>query len=179
MRRSLLIATLLLAQAVFAQDKPASDVPPPEPPPPTGKTNLDKLLSGRLSISLLWGAAFSTGATPNEIAPIYLGATASYWLVNRFVIDLHSSYSFNTRRINVLLGPRVRSWTQPIAASIGVQAGVIVDPIVGVRFGLTPIVALDMIFGEHLITALEGCVDVPIPATSAVLRVGLNLGWRF
>src|SRR4051812_39374664 len=145
-----------------------------------GRDAISWLLSGRFSVSVLWGAAFSTGASsPSDPPPIYLGGEVSYWLVERYILDLHVSHSFNTRRTNVLLGPRFRSWTRPIAASIGIQAGVIEVPVGGPRFGLSPIASLDMVLGGHFLAALEGAVDVPIGANGVVLRVGLNLGWRF
>ena len=96
-----------------------------------------------------------------------------------FLLDAHGSYAFNNQRTALLVGPRFRTWTWPVSASIGLRAGMILEPSNGLRFGLSPIAALDMIFARHFIAGLEGCVDVPLGGNGVSVRVGLNLGWRF
>ncbi len=139
------------------------------------------LLSGKLSIAAEWGASFATQAPIGGLPglPLYVGGTFTVWLVEWFLMDAHASYSFNNQRTAVLTGPRFRTWTYPIAGSIGLRAGLIGERNTGVRFGLSPYAAVDMIFNRHFLAALEGCVDVPVGGNGASVRVGLMLGWRF
>lgn len=178
MRRSLFLAVLFSALAASAQeggrtdDKEGSEV---------GKGGYDKPLSGKFSLAFDWGASIATRAPLSGVsgAPLYLGGTFSFWMADWFLLDAHGSYSFDRQRTAILVGPRFRTWTWPISGSLGLRSGMIYEPNIGLRFGLSPIASLDMIFARHFIAGLEGCVDVPIEGTGASVRVGLNLGWRF
>jgi hypothetical protein len=176
MRRLLCIAAFALALCASAQEGGRTDGPEGSE---VGKGGFDRPLIGKFSLALDWGASFNTAPLSGNAAPLYLGGTVSFWSTDWFLLDAHGSYAFNTGRTAVLVGPRFRTWTWPIAASLGLRAGVINDPYVGVRFGLSPIAALDMVFARHFIAGLEGCVDVPVAGNGSTVRVGLNVGWRF
>lgn len=141
--------------------------------------------SGRLSLVLNWGASAAVGVNPplsgNTFTgpPLYLGGTASLWMYEWFLFEAHGSYAFNSGRTNVLLGPRFRTNTWPVSGSLGLRAGAILDPQAGLRFGLSPVASVEMIFFKHLLLALEGSWDIPIAGNGSGVRVGLNLGWRF
>jgi hypothetical protein len=183
MRRSLFVAVLFTALAAAAQEGGRTDGAEGSE---QGRGGYQKPSgSGRFSIALNWGASIPVGVQPplggNGVtgAPMYLGGTASLWMYDWFLLDAHGSYAFNTGRTHILVGPRFRTSTWPVAASLGLRAGAILDPQIGLRFGLSPIGTLEMIFLKHLLVGLEGSFDIPLAGNGSALRVGLNLGWRF
>jgi hypothetical protein len=183
MRRSLFVAVLFTALGAAAQEGGRTDGPEGSE---QGKGGYEKPSgSGRISILVNWGASVPVGQTPplggNGFtgAPLYLGGTLSFWMYDWFLLDAHGSYALNTGRTNILVGPRFRTSTWPVAASLGLRAGAILDPQIGVRFGLSPIATVEMIFIKHIVVGLEGSFDIPISGNGSSLRVGLMLGWRF
>lgn len=183
LNRSLFAALFLTTLTAFAQEGGRTDGAEGSE---QGKGGYEKPSgSGRFSLMVNWGASVPLGVQPplggNGFtgAPLYLGGTASFWMYDWFLVDAHGSYAFNTGRANVLVGPRFRTSTWPVSASLGVRAGAIVDPQVGLRFGLSPVATLEMIFFKHLLVGLEGSFDIPISGNGSDIRVGLNLGWRF
>lgn len=117
------------------------------------------------------------GGVPN--APIYVGGTASAWLMDWFVMDLAVNHAFNTQATGALIGPRFRSWTWPVSIGGGLRAGALFAPGV-VRFALSPIVTLDMTFMKHLLMGLQASYDIPVGGGMAhQARIGINIGWRF
>lgn len=121
------------------------------------------------SVSLLGG---STGV------PLYVGLTPSFWVADWFVLDLFGGYSFNSRTLNVLVGPRLRTPTWPLSGFLGLRAGPAFTP-AGVRFSVSPIVGADLVAMKHLLAGLHLSCDLPIGGPGIDLRIGLNLGWRF
>ncbi len=140
--------------------------------------------NGKFSVVLNWGASLPVGAqaprsgTGNQ-APLYLGGTVSLWMFDWLLFDAHGSYAFNTGRTNLLVGPRFRTSTWPVSASLGIRAGAIFDPQVGLRFGLAPVASVEMFVIKHLLVGLEGSFDVPLSGNDSGLRIGLTVGWRF
>lgn len=183
MKRFLVVAALFTALGAAAQEggrtdgAEGSEVGKGGYPRPSG--------SSRLSLMLDWGASIPVGIVaplggvgPTG-APLYLGGTFSFWMYDWFLLDAHGSYAFNTGRVNVLLGPRFRTATWPVAASLGLRAGAIYAPSVGLRFGLSPVATLELILVKHLLFGLEGSFDLPLAGDGSALRIGLNVGWRF
>lgn len=143
--------------------------------------------SSRISLVLDWGANLPVGGTPPLSGlgpsgpPLYLGGTVSFWMYDWFLLDGHGSYAFNTGKVNALIGPRFRTATWPVAASLGLRAGAIYDPApgVGLRFGLSPVATFELILAKHLLVGLQGSFDLPLAGNGSSLRIGLNVGWRF
>ncbi len=183
MRRSLTLAVLFTAFSAFAQEGGRTDGAEGSE---QGKGGYEKVSgSSRFSLRVDWGAAIPIGTAPPlsgssvNGAPLYLGGTATLWLFDWFLLDAQGSHSFDRGRTNIFIGPRFRTTTWPVAASVGLRAGAIIDPSFGLRFGLSPVVGVEMIFLKHLLLGLEGSVDIPIGSSSSSLRIGLNIGWRF
>ena len=153
----------------------------PERPRVDRGTADKSLLRGKFSVAFDWGASFATQSalTGPPGLPLYAGGTVSFWVVDWFLLDAHASHAFNNQRTAVLLGPRFRTLTWPISASIGLRSGIIYQPALGPRFGVSPIAAIDMIFSSHFLAGLGACVDVPVSGSGPSVRVGLELGWRF
>ena len=183
MKKLLYLAVLFTALAAVAQEGGRTDGAEGSE---QGKGGYEKPSgNGKFSIALNWGASIPVGLNAplggNGFtgAPLYLGGTVSLWMFDWFLLDAHGSYAFNTGRTNILIGPRFRTNTWPVSASLGIRAGAIIDPQVGLRFGLSPVATVDMIFIKHVLLGLEASFDVPVAGNGASLRVGLNLGWRF
>lgn len=138
----------------------------------------ERSLWRRFSATLDAGATFAPPQLGSGAAPLYLGATVSYWWAEWFLLDAHSDYAFNTRRSHVVAGARARTLTWPFAGSLGLRVGAIDDPVAGLRFAVSPVGAVDLVVDRHFILALEGCVDIPIAGNGTTVRVGLSVGWR-
>lgn len=183
MRPFVLITALLAACAAGAQEGGRTDGPEGSEvgkggyPRPSG--------SSRLSLMIDWGAALPVGTVQPlgglgpQGAPLYLGGTFSFWMYDWFLLDAHGSYAFNAGRVNALIGPRFRTATWPVAASLGLRAGAIYDPSTGLRFGLSPVATVELILMKHLLLGLQGSFDIPLAGNGSLLRIGLNVGWRF
>ncbi len=184
MRRTLAIAVLFTTLAAWAQEGGRTDGAEGSE---QGKGGYDKPSgSSRLSLVVNWGAEVPvglspplSGSAPRNGPPLYLGGTFSVWMYPWFLLDVHGSYGFNTGRVNALVGPRFRTATWPVSASLGLRAGAIYDPTVGLRFGLSPVASVEMIFIKHLLVGLDGSFDIPIAGNGSALRIGLVAGWRF
>lgn len=133
---------------------------------------------GLFSVSLAWGASLPTGPLAGA-APLFVGATGTFWIDDWFVFDVAPSYLLNSGRINLLVGPRFRTMGYPISASLGLHAGAIVDPVAGLRFGLSPQVGVDTVFADHYVLGLAYAVDVPVGGPAANHRLFMNVGYRF
>ncbi len=174
-------AALLSTTAALAQESGRTDGPEGSE---IGKGGYDKASSGKFSIGLDWGASFNTygvlGATGTLAIPMYVGATASFWVSDWFLLDVNGNVALNGPIGSVWIGPRFRTVTWPMSASLGLRAGPMFTP-GGAAFGLSPIVAVDMIFGRHFLLGLQGTIDVPLGYLPVVpdVRVGLNIGYRF
>lgn len=131
--------------------------------------------SGPFSLSLSWGA----GLPADRGAPLFVGLTGTFWLDEMFVLDVSPSYLVNSNRVNLLVGPRFRTPTWPISGTLGVQAGGIIDPDVGLRFGLSPNIGVDALVSDNYLLGLQYALDVPIGGPSVNHRLFMNIGYRF
>lgn len=147
-----------------------------------GKGGYSRSGSGTFSLTLDWGASMSSsGPLAGQSAgpPLFVGLTGSLWFDEWFVLDLSPSYQANDGRLNLLVGPRFRTVGWPVSAHAGLQAGPIIDPDVGVRFGLSPQVGLDTVLGDHYLMGLSYALDVPLGGDALNHRLFMKLGYRF
>lgn len=177
MRSPLGLLVVLLALPVAAQEGGRTDGPEGAEIGKGGYTSASEVSA--FSLALNWGASVNLAPLNGVGAPLYLGATASYWVTDWFAAELHGAYAFNTSRVFSYLGPRFRTPTYPVSGGIGLRAGAIFDPFQGVRFGLSPVASVDLILQRHFLASLEACFDIPIAGNGTTTRIGLTLGWRF
>ena len=144
---------------------------------------------GRLSLQLDFGA----GVTPNvseqnDGPPLFAGLTLTYWGEDWLGLDVSGAYVVDGQRINVLAGPRFRTWGSPLSFHLSVKAGVMHIPDEDrsgddgtIRFGLAPEVGVDFALdrNEHLTAGLAYSPDIPIGGGEVSQRIGMNLGYRF
>ena len=153
-----------------------------------GKGGYQDLNGGQFSLEFNWGAAVNQGTSPAgapEGPPLFLGATASFWGDDWYQLDLSGAYVLDGGRLNLLVGPRFRTYGYPLSLHAGLKAGAIFIPEVGVRFGLSPQVGADLLIGnrDDIILGLAYALDIPLPAWSDgrnnTHRVFMSLGYRF
>jgi hypothetical protein len=83
------------------------------------------------------------------------------------------------------VGPRFRTSGYTRRLHLGLTAGAIVIPEVGLRFGLSPQVGADLLLGDHdkIILGLAYAPDIPLPVEidgdSVTHRLFMSLGYRF
>jgi hypothetical protein len=143
----------------------------------------------RFSLEFNWGAAVNAEPPPlgaPEGPPLFLGLTASLWGDDDwYQLDFSGSYVLDGGRLNLLVGPRFRTYGYPLSLHAGLRAGAIVIPEVGLRFGLSPQVGADLLLGEQddIILGLSYVPDVPLPAEidggGITHRLFMSLGYRF
>lgn len=142
----------------------------------------------RLSLELDWGAAVHQEAPPLDAPdgpPLFVGVTASFWADDWFLLDFSGAYIPDGGRVNVLVGPRFRTWGYPLSLHAGLKVGAIVIPEVGLRFGLSPQVGADLLMGhrENIILGLTYALDIPQPVEidggGITHRLFMSLGYRF
>lgn len=168
-----------LSTAAIAQERGRTDGPEGSE---YGKGGYSRSGAGSFSLALDWGASMSSSGplTGQGMGPpLFVGITGSLWLDEWFVLDLSPSYQANDGRVNLLVGPRFRTVGYPVSASAALQAGPIIDPDVGVRFGLSPQVGLDSILNDHYLLGLIYALDIPIGGDSLNHRLFMKLGYRF
>ena len=77
-----------------------------------GKGGYESLDEDRLSLELHWGAAVNQESSPAgapEGPPLFLGLTASFLGDGWYQLDFTGAYVFDGGRLNLLVGPRVRT----------------------------------------------------------------------
>ena len=143
---------------------------------------------GRLSLEFDWGAAVTQDPAPSgapEGPPLFVGLTASFWGDDWFQLDVSGAYLLDGGRLDLLMGPRFRTYGYPISFHAGLKAGAIFIPEVGTRFGLSPQVGMDLVMGdqENILMGLSYALDIPLPAEadggSNAHRVFMSVGYRF
>ncbi|WP_224244241.1 hypothetical protein [Hyalangium gracile] len=146
--------------------------------------------SGRsqLSLQLDWGAGVNQEPPPEDAPegpPLMVGLTASFWGDDWFQLDFSGAYLMDGGRVNVLVGPRFRTYGYPLSLHVGLKVGAIFIPELGVRFGLSPQGGADLLLGdrENIILGLTYALDIPLPAEadggSNTHRVFMSVGYRF
>jgi hypothetical protein len=153
-----------------------------------GKGDYQGLNEHRFSLELNWGAAVNGESPPAgapEGPPLFLGLTASFWGDDWYQLDFTGAYVLDGGRVDLLVGPRFRTYGYPLSLHAGLKAGAIFIPEVGVRFGLSPQVGADLLVGnrDDIILGLAYALDIPLPARadggSNTHRVFMNVGYRF
>lgn len=153
-----------------------------------GKGGYQDLNGGQFSLEFNWGAAVNQESSPAgapEGPPLFLGVTASFWGDDWYQLDFTGAYVLDGGRVDLLVGPRFRTYGYPLSLHAGLKAGAIVIPEVGVRFGLSPQVGADLLVGnrDDIILGLAYALDIPLPAEadggSNTHRVFMSLGYRF
>ncbi|WP_224365374.1 hypothetical protein [Hyalangium versicolor] len=153
-----------------------------------GKGGYSRQRDGRFSLQFDWGAAVNQESPPPgapEGPPLFLGATASFWGDDWFQLDFSGAYVLDGGRLDLLVGPRFRTYGYPLSLYAGLKAGAIFIPEIGTRFGLSPQVGADLMMGdrENILLGLSYALDIPLPAEadggSNTHRVFMSLGYRF
>ncbi len=129
---------------------------------------------GHFSLELNWGA--STGPVSTG-APLFVGATASYWADDWFLLDVSGAHLLHDQSTELLIGPRFRTAFFPVSASIALNAGPMFQR-QGVRFALSPQVGGDILLADKVILGLGGAADVVLGGNNAY-RLFMNVGYRF
>ncbi len=177
--RALAVALLLPALAL-AQETGASTQGPEGSE--YGKGGYVSAGGGRnFSLELAWGASFQDQAPLGGTlgVPLFAGLTASFWASDWFLLDLSTAYLANNGRFQVLVGPRFRTPIYPVSFSAGLQAGPIIAPAVGLRFGLSPNVRGDLILGDRFLLGLGYALDLALGGDGTAHRLFMTLGYRF
>ena len=167
------LASLLLLPALAqAQQRGRTDGPEGSE---IGKGGYRSPGEGPLSLALTWGASLPGDPGP----PLFVGLTGTLWLDEWFVFDVAPAYLANSQRFNLLAGPRFRTFGYPVSGSLGLHAGGIVTPEVGLRFGLSPNIGVEALVDRYLM-GLHYALDLPLGGDAAVNhRVFMNVGYRF
>jgi hypothetical protein len=153
-----------------------------------GKGGYSRARDSRFSLELNWGAEF-----PAEVSlqgdrrgvPLFIGATASLWGDDWYQLDFSGLYQMRDGRVNLLLGPRFRTYGFPVSLNAGLKAGAFLIPDVGLRFGLSPQVGVDVLLAdERVLLGLGYALDVPIGGlptgySGISNRLFMNVGYRF
>lgn len=171
--RAIWLTFALFSLGALAQERGRTDGPEGSE---LGKGGYQRAGGGRYSLTLNWGASLQDGKSS---PPLFFGATGSFWADDWFVLDLSGSYLLNSGRLNLLAGPKLRTAFAPISGFIALQAGAMVVPESGLRFGLSPQLGGDLMMGDHLLLGLGYALDLPIGGDGAGHRVFMNVGYRF
>ncbi|ADO74109.1 hypothetical protein [Stigmatella aurantiaca] len=177
--------TLLAAMPALAQDRGRTDGPEGSE---YGKGGYEDLHGGRFSLEFNWGAAINAEEPPRgapEGPPLFLGLTASLWGDDWYQLDFSGSYVLDGGRLNLMVGPRFRTYGYPLSFHLGLRAGAIYMPEIGTRFGLSPIVGADVLVGsgDSLLLGLSYSPDIPLPTNidggDITHRLFMSVGYRF
>jgi hypothetical protein len=178
------LAGLAIAQAgtpAFGQGRGRTDGPEGSE---YGKGGYERIggLSGRLSLQVDWGGAVegeTTNRYPTNGSPLFLGGTVTYWNTDWFLVDLSGAYIFTSQKGEVLVGPRFRLPYYPVGLSVGIKAGPIFIPNLGTRFGISPIVGVDLSLIDHLVLGLNYAPDIAVGSGGVTHRFYMSVGYRF
>ncbi|HYO51999.1 hypothetical protein [Archangium sp.] len=151
-----------------------------------GKGGYSRTSDSRFSLELNWGAAFAADVStvqPGSV-PLFFGATASLWGADWFQFDVSGAYVLQNGQVNLLAGPRFRTYGFPVSFNAGLKAGGFIVPDVGFRFGLSPQVGVDLLMAsERVLLGLGYALDIPLVGTGdfrgLTNRLFMNVGYRF
>ena len=153
-----------------------------------GKGGYESLNEYRLSLEFLWGAAIRQEPSPAgapEGPPLFLGITSAFSVDDWFQLDFTGAYMLDGGQLDLLVGPRFRTYGYPLSFHASLKAGALFIPEVGPRFGLSPEVGADLVLGdsENILLGLGYALDIPLPArldgVGNTHRVFMTLGYRF
>jgi hypothetical protein len=137
---------------------------------------------GKFSLGLQWGASLQetqplSGA--GGTAPLFVGVTGAYWADDILLLEMAGQYLLNNNRVNLMVGPKVRTGFWPISLYLGLKAGAILIPNAGLRFGLSPEVGADILIRRKAMLGLGYAADFAIGGTGTNHRIYMSFGWRF
>ncbi|WP_309893136.1 hypothetical protein [Archangium sp.] len=148
-----------------------------------GKGGYSRSSDSRFSLELNWGAAFAARISELESQagpPLFVGATASLWGADWYQFDFSGAYVLHNGQVNVLVGPRFRTYGAPVSLYAGFKAGAFFVPDEGLRFGLSPQAGVDMFLAnERVVLGLGYALDIPIARRGLTNRLFMNVGYRF
>jgi hypothetical protein len=148
-----------------------------------GKGGYDDPGGDTLSLEFNWGAALPAEVwvgREKEGPPLFVGATASFWGDDWYQLDVSGAYLLEDGRLNLMAGPRFRTYGYPLSLYLGLRAGLIYIPNVGGRFGLSPQAGADLLIAnEHIILGLGYSPDIPLGGGGLVHKLSMNIGYRF
>jgi hypothetical protein len=175
-----LLAAVAMPLSASAQPRGRTDGPEGSE---YGKGGYDDPGGDSFSLEFNWGAAIleraPLGGAP-EGPPLFVGATASFWGDDWYQLDVSGSYILDGGRLDVLAGPRFRTYGYPLSLYVGLRAGLIYIPEVGGRFGLAPQAGADLLIAnEHIILGVGYSPSVPIGGGGMAHKVFMNIGYRF
>jgi hypothetical protein len=174
-----LAAAVIAPLSAYAQERGRTDGPEGSE---YGKGGYSRVSDSRFALELNWGAAFAaevSRADPSS-PPLFLGATASFWGADWYQFDFSGNYVFQTGQVNLLAGPRFRTYGWPLSFNAGLKAGAFIVPDEGFRFGISPQVGVDMLMArERVVLGLGYALDIPFAAHGIMNRVFMNVGYRF
>jgi hypothetical protein len=148
-----------------------------------GKGGYSRAMDSHFSLELNWGAAFS--ARMSELMslsgpPLFFGATASLSGDDWYQFDFSGAYVLQSGQVNLLVGPRFRTYGSPVSFNAGLKAGAFLVPDEGLRFGLSPQVGVDLLMAnERVVLGLGYALDIPIATRGITNRLFMNVGYRF
>lgn len=173
--RMLVLLTGLVATSVLAQERGRTDGPEGSE---IGKGGYERPGQGRVSLNVNWGAAIDLAPVPG--APLFLGFDVAWWGDQWYQLEVGADYIFNSKRVDILVGPRFRTPFFPISFTGAIKAGAVVFPTAAtVRFLLQPEVGVDLLVANHALVGIAYGLDIPIGGGSLVNKVFLNVGYRF
>lgn len=169
---------LVLPEDAWAQRRGRTDGPEGSE---YGRGGYSRHSDTRFSLTFDWGAGFSaqTSRLRSGGAPLFLGGTMSFWGADWYQFDVSGNYVLQNGVVNVLAGPRFRTYGAPISFSVGLKAGAFLVPNEGLRFGLSPQVGVDLLTRSPLLLGLGYALDVPIASHGITNRLFMNVGFRF
>ena len=174
-----LAAAFVLPLAAHAQPRGRTDGPEGSE---YGKGGYADPRESRFSLELNWGAAVPAESWRwGQGAPLFVGLTASVWGDDWYQLDFSGAYVLNDGRVNLLMGPRFRTYGFPLSLNAGLKAGALLIPDVGLRFGLSPQAGVDLLLGgnERFLLGLGFALDTPVGAGGITNRLFMNVGYRF
>lgn len=148
-----------------------------------GKGGYSRAMDSHFSLELNWGAAFAPNMSEpvsSSGPPLFLGATASIWGDDWYQLDFSGAYVLRSGQVNLLVGPRFRTYGFPVSLNAGLKAGAFLVPDEGLRFGLSPQVGLDLLVADdRIVFGLGYALDIPIAIRGITHRIFMNVGYRF
>lgn len=134
----------------------------------------------RFSLALNWGASVQDAQPliPNS-APLFVGVTGSWWADQILLLEISGQYLANNNRVNLLVGPKVRTGFWPVSLYAALKAGIIVIPSAGVRFGLAPEIGADLLIKRKVTLGLGYAPDIAIGGAPVNHRIFMSIGYLF
>lgn len=178
-RAAPLAAAMVVPLSAHAQGRGRTDGPEGSE---YGKGGYSRVSESRFSLELNWGAAFAAELSRMDRGrpPLFVGATASFWGADWYQFDISGAYVLQNEQLNVLVGPRFRTYGFPLSLNAGLKAGAFIVPDEGFRFGISPQVGVDMLLAsERVVLGLGYALDIPFAEHGITNRVFMNIGYRF